>query len=524
MLDDRSYERQMRRVRAAGSRWRGLPHALHRHWLMTAGALSMVSLVVGAWLVPSYAQDQEGNKFRDDWERERRAMGIPIVEATLKFDTPAARDIRVGHVEGGPGNYMPNTRRGYFKNVSFTSMSGKSEPNSHATSTARAIYGRYGHAPGVSDVQCFTTNDWMGNGFLRVGAAVGPVETDRQLFTHSWIGELDNAVGQNALRRVDFAVDAQDVFIVAGVNNGKDTKVPTLLGSAYNIIAVGAHNGDSSGGYTTFEGEGRCKPDIIGPATKTSFATPMVAAIVARLIEQGQTIADKQQINTNDDLVEAILDGEKGDGGDAPLNIAADNQQGGNAAARKVTPPSLRTETIRAVLLAGAIKPRDWRQAEGKPLDEHYGAGLVRFDKSQALFAAGHQNPGRIDEQGWSFQSIGKDDQVDYEMYVGRDDGPISIVLCWNRRIDGRLIVDLANDRRAWADFPRLADFDLKLLSVDVDGSETLVAESASAIDNVEHLYLRDLERGRYVLRVTRKDGIDEDWDVALAWRTEEGE
>lgn len=524
MLDDRSYERQMRRVRAADGRLRGLPQAAHRHWLMLAIMVSMTSLIVGAWLGPTYGQQKKTNKNEENWRRERRAMGIPVVEAKLKFDTPAARNIRVGHVEGGPGDYMPDQSRGMFKNVKFTGASGKSRPNSHATQTARAIYGRYGHAPGVSSVYCYTTNHWLTNGFLRTGSPVGPAETDRHLFTHSWVGELGDAFGANALRRLDHAVDQQDVFVIAGVNNGRNTKVPAMLSSSYNVIAVGAQDGDSSGGYTKFEGEGRCKPDIVGPGAQTSFSTPMVAAIVARLIEQGQAIAEQGVVLPDDDLAQAILEGDDAVHGSA--NNDNDNAAAGNGQTkpvkRKNTPSSLRTETIRAVLLAGAIKPRNWKQAEGKPLDEYFGAGAVRFDTSQALFAEGNQEPGRVGKQGWSFQTIGRKETVEYEFYVGRNDGPKSIILCWNRRIDGRAVVDLRTNRRGWLDLPRLADFDMELLSVTVDGTETSIAKSGSNVDNVEHLYLRNLSRGRHILRITRKDKIDEPWDVALAWRTEE--
>ena len=47
-----------------------------------------------------------------------------------------------------------------------------------------------------------------------------------------------------------------------------------------------------------------------------------------------------------------------------------------------------KAELIRACLMAGAVKPAQWKQEEGKPLDNHLGAGRVHFDKEGGdLFA-----------------------------------------------------------------------------------------------------------------------------------------
>ena len=53
------------------------------------------------------------------------------------------------------------------------------------------------------------------------------------------------------------------------------------------------------------------------------------------------------------------------------------------------------------------------------------------------------------------------------------------------------------------------------------EGKEKVAGESASTIDNVEHVYLKELPRGRYRIEVTRKDKLEEEWEYALAWRIE---
>ena len=49
------------------------------------------------------------------------------------------------------------------------------------------------------------------------------------------------------------------------------------------------------------------------------------------------------------------------------------------------------------------------------------------------------------------------------------------------------------------------------------DGS--VIAESRSRVDNIEHLYFTELPAGRYRLEIRRKDQLTEAWDYGLAWR-----
>ena len=110
-----------------------------------------------------------------------------------------------------------------------------------------------------------------------------------RLYTHSWIAPA-TAGYEDILRRIDYLADVRGVVMVVGVNNGAGNPVPPLLASAYNTISVGQWDGHSSGGYTTVEGAGRCKPEIVAPGGLTSFATPVVAAVVARLDGGGAAV------------------------------------------------------------------------------------------------------------------------------------------------------------------------------------------------------------------------------------------
>ncbi len=412
----------------------------------------------------------------------REKVGIYAVERQLRRDAPIGRGVTFGHVEGNAGDYLPDLKNRRFRGVKTTARSGTSKVNGHALATANKIYGRNGLAPGVRDVYFYTTNYWLRQGVIKAGTGEPPDPDGRRVFTHSWIG-YTGRYAANTLRRIDYLIDQHDVLMTVGVNNGSHSKVPALLGSAYNVIAVGVTSGNSSGGYTTFETAGRCKPDIVAPQPQTSFSTPVVASVIARLLEA----ADRMDADRMDGTVTAS-----------------------------------RSEVIKAVLMAGASKPKGWQPQPGKPLDEHLGAGTVRFDHSYQILTAGPVMPGRVTApDGWDLRSLPGGGQASYTFDAVEPTGPVSVMLVWNRRIDGRQVTDLFTQRTRWLDEPRLADFDLRLVHMDDQGQENMVAESASGIDNVEHLYTPSLASGRYTLTVSRKEALDEAWDYAVAWRIE---
>src|SRR5690606_27575435 len=161
-----------------------------------------------------------------------------------------------------------------------------------------------------------------------------------------------------------------------------------MLASAYNVIAVGAASGNSSGGYTTFGGAGRCKPDIVADKNLTSFSTGVLTATAAKLLEAADHMADD-------------------------------------------TPRARRATTIKAVLLAGAKKPAGWAPAAGKPLDEHLGAGVVDFDASLSILVAGLNAPPLLrNHHGWDLRSLDAGDEhaASYRLVLDKPMGPWSIV------------------------------------------------------------------------------------------------
>ncbi len=422
----------------------------------------------------------------------RQRIGYDGAQQRLGRAMPTGAGIAFAHVEGNAGEYAPKLEGPNFDAVAFSLRSGPSEPSAHATSTARVIYGNAGLAPGVEVVHCMTTADFLGSGYLMAGTSAPPVAEDPtpfppRVFTHSWIGDpSDPRHAAMVLRRADHQIDTRDVIMCVGVNNGRDSAVPSLMGSGYNVIAVGTTNGESSGGYTKVEVEGRAKPDLVAPNGMTSFTTPVVAACAGLLLQQADQLVEQGHAGAN------------------------------------------RSEVIKAALMGGAVKSAAWQAEAGKPLDAHLGAGEVNIDRSLRILSGAALEPGGQLRRlfGWAYPTLAPGGTAAFELELPVESGAVSFTAVWNRRIDGRTAVIQQRDSDqklgVWLDAPRLADVDLRLVSLE-DGSRRLLAESASRIDNVELVHLPSLKAGRYRIELTREAEsnpatADEDWEVALTW------
>jgi hypothetical protein len=401
-------------------------------------------------------------------------LGIDALEQQLGDQTPTGRGIVATHVESRiKGAYLPPLHASRFHGVTFLPRSGPSQDSGHAAATATIIYGPKGLAPGIAQVNCYATEDWLSRGFLRLNSAQPPqIAWPARLISCSWISdELQPAA--DALLRVDQVVDQQGVVMVVAVNNGKDTPVPPILSGAYNVISVGNWDGDSSGGYTTGPEPGRCKPDLVAPGGLTSFATPAVAALAARLLEHADTLGIERAIQ--------------------PM-------------------------AIKAVLMAGADKPVDWHASPEHPLDEHDGAGRPRLDHSDEILIhplKANHIPGLV---GWDHREIEPGQSLGYRLKLIQPAASLSVVLLWQRRVTSTLTADPFDHQLRLRFSGAIADMNLKLLKTGQDKVST-IAQSISKLDNVEHIYARGLPEGQYDLIVTRPDSLNTEWDYVIAWR-----
>jgi hypothetical protein len=263
-----------------------------------------------------------------------------------------------------------------------------------------------------------------------------------------------------------------------------------LQASGYNSIAVGLTNGNSSSGPTVADGAGRSKPDLVAPLGVTSFATPVVSAGAALLVQTAAAKIDPE---------EALAAG--------------------------------RTETIKAALLSGATTtqfnglPQPWQRTDNggfiEPLDRRFGAGQINIDNSHRILSAPRQDGTdliRDDPTGWDFGPLTTADSTrtyffDAPANVGT--ATLTATVTWLRRIP-----------QSGGDFSTatatLADIELRIY--ETDGNLNLGQEvdaSLSPVDNLQHTRTDLILTNHYALEVTLA-GLpvgQSSEDFAIAWQ-----
>ncbi|MEM9347301.1 MAG: S8 family serine peptidase [Planctomycetota bacterium] len=461
---------------------------------LTVGSLLLVDITGGL----SAAKADAGTSLtepippRDESVRPKSVkgwLGWKHAKARLQADMPTGRGIALGQVEGNPqSGYIGNTNDRTLPGTGFVPESGKSEKVSgHATEVAKHIAGPNGAGQGVRAIHAWAVNHWMGKGYLNADSNEDPrSDHPARVFNHSWIApNAPNA--PLILRRVDYAIDTNDILVVVGVDN-KAGQIPDLLASAYNTISVGTPGSDSSDALTKTEGEGRSKPEIVAPGQLTSWTTGVVTGVCAALLEYADRLAEADAKNKD----------------------------------------AAKSEVIKAVLFAGARRPDRWTQLEGEPLDRKLGAGVVEIDRSLVILDGGHVAPDQETDQryGWSFATIDPGKVRTYAFTVDVAQGQAGIALVWHRRVRGGkanvVIRETGEQREIWNLSTFVPNLNLGLIRTDADGTETLIAASTSKVDNVELIHLPALEPGQYTLRIARQnDDTAMAWDYAVAWRIE---
>ena len=423
-----------------------------------------------------------------DW---RDDIGYTALQARLGSAAPTGAGIGVTQVEAKQAdNYMPDVNNAAFAGKAIQRKSGPSGVSSHATSVGAYFYGTGSPPPSVAHdigpIDVYHAFDWYMFGCLNATIPSVPLSEIRRIENHSWTGATDDGVASEILRRLDLLVDRDGVTVVVGVNNGAGSGMPKLLGPAYNALAVGLTNGQSSYGPTTLDSPGRVKPDLVAPAGDTSWATPMVSSSAALLLQA----ADADNILSD---------------------LSVDERRRDKAL------------LVKALLMAGATKTKcaNWRKGfatastDGTvPLDYRYGAGELSVDNSHRILTAGQQRSGTAADirlAGWDCGGISAGSPVHYFFDVpsGSCANPVSILLTWNRHID--VVTD---NRACFYLVASLANIDLHLFQASVYTARRLVDQSVSTLDNVEHIYLTNLAAGRYVFELTS----DQAWTYAIAW------
>lgn len=397
-------------------------------------------------------------------------IGYTRLASELGDALPTGTNVPVTQAESPIGvDYMPATNAAAFAGKVFSNVTATSTGFSwHATAVGNYFYGVGGSvASGIPRIVNYQADAWIGNDFLYVGWTNEPALETNRVQNHSWINYWMGATG--AVRRLDYAIDRDRFTAVVTIHTVTSMPMPEMMAACYNTITVGRTDGIHSRGTTTIDGAGRARPEIVAPLDACSYATPVVSASAALLIDKA----------LRDDIVDAA-----------------------------------RPQAVKSMLLAGATKDQftNWDRTATRPLDDIYGAGQVNLYNSYKIMEAGRQaasSTSLVQCAGWDFRPIAGGTnalwffEVPSNMVMTR----LSAVLSWHRQVtDGPTP---GFDPQSF-----LPSLDLFLYNATNFNPASVVDVSTSRIDNVEHVYQRYLPEGRYALEVRADDPVE----FALAW------
>jgi hypothetical protein len=418
-----------------------------------------------------------------DW---RDDIGFTRLQLLAGAETPTASSAGLTMVEppldDPPTLFVPDTANPLFTGKTFNILSSPSGTSSHATFVAFNYFGNTTSIlPGAFEVDCYEANGWINADFLKLSSSAPPLVESRAVQNHSWIaeaGEISAAAAEEVNQRLDFAIDRDGFSCAVGVNNGttSTTTLPYLLGQSYHTISVGLTNGNHSAGFTTLDGTGRIKPDIVGPENFTSFATPMVAGTAALLHEK---LSQSPHSLTGADL----------------------------------------PRVTKALLLATATKDNvpSWSNTTTRPLDIRYGAGQLNAHHAWQAMRGGNLPASGVTvhpSRGWAAESVPATGTRTWFFTVptGAIPTPFCAALTWHRVVDD-------GPGPGWGNLQvSLADLNLRLHNASGFTLGSLITESTSTVDNVELVHQAALPAGTYALVVENTSG--DATQAALAWHS----
>ena len=399
---------------------------------------------------------------------------------------PTGAGVEVAQVEASEAaGYAPDTTHVDFAGKSFTLMSGSSGTSWHATNVGRRIYGTgsYGISPGTDTIYVYSASGWAQSNYLRVGTGSNPASPpgNVSLFNNSWIGSFGSAsIDSQAVRRADWSIDTSNVMMLNGVANSGDHS--PLMSFGFNCVSVGILSGTHVGGEVPsgYDTSGCQIPLIVASQSTTSDATGVVSAATSLIVETAET-----HPNTAGNFFATL------------------------------------SETTKAVLLTGGKHEGPWtnnpetsgvnRGRTSQPIDDMLGVGTVNVDRSWQVMAGGQHGSSTSTSglvpapyAGWETSTV-TTSQSKYILFdVQSLAEEVSIVLTWHQTVNSNFSgYSIANlNLQLWG-------FESGSL-VDITGDAGLSIFSAgnvvseSSVDNVEHLFIKNLASGEYVLEISR--------------------
>ncbi|MFM8325533.1 MAG: hypothetical protein ACKN9U_11780, partial [Pirellulaceae bacterium] len=178
----------------------------------------------------------------------------------------------------------------------------------------------------------------------------------------------------------------------------------------------------------------------------------------------------------------------------------------------------LHPEVIKSIILAGADNDPfpNWSQTSARPLDATFGAGELDIYNSYRIMQAGSfegsltQPTGTVGTRGWNYGEIsvaGQERYWDLEVLAQMPNAKATISLNW--------LASYSDLNGNFSNLLTLSNMRLSLYRSTDSFLGSLIARSDSAVDNVEHLFLENLETGRYTIGVwsDRPDAFGLAWN-----------
>ena len=378
----------------------------------------------------------------------------------------------------------------------------------------RAIY-PLGFAGTLKRHQAITASTWN-NEILKTKGSTGKYnailpsytsnipKTDIISASYASVGYVGDKNNHEGLRRLDYLLAKNNTLLFSSQPGSYAETNATSSGNVYNGIVVGkpTANYNYVDGTTLDNLNGaRMKPDIVaaqmiynsadvntGFNGASSYSTPTVATGGAVLLDKAH---NTKSLNAATDMrvMKAII-------------------MAGAGKDYLVTPPTKANPVV-------TDKPGSytWTNSTSSPLDKHYGAGMFNIYNSYTILEAGKITKGGDFEAdantGWDKASTDgiAGSKNEYKFTLGTS-GTFSAILAWNR------LVTPNSDANAYD--ATLAD--LKIVLTDEDGNQITFSDSKS--DNVEHIYIKDLKAGNYILSVDEV-GNTGATEYGLAWQTQ---
>lgn len=390
-------------------------------------------------------------------------LGIPVMMSEATLASPELPPLYLPEATAGS---LPFPGTGVLSGKLITPHSGASGASGHASAVAGYFCGSaQSVSPAVTDLHVWWADEFASEVFY--GAPIPIFAGSVQ--NHSWVGgDTDENVNVEFLRRFDYMLDRDGVVATTPMNNGG--AMAKFLANAYHGISTGLRNGGHPQTHSNVEVNGRMKPDVVVHESVTSLAGPATASVATLLLD-------------------AIR----------PAFPAADDPR-----------------VVKAIILSAASKQNllGWhRVSTSRPYDEVHGAGELHVLNAYHILTGGKQTPSQEQHcgwRGWDFRQTqtAAPRRYFFRLLPGQWGATFASTLTWHRAVS--------------ADFTTasLANLNLHLRKATGFTPGVLVDESVSGIDNVEHLFLRNLTPGDYVLEVSAADaGVD----YGLAWELQLG-